>query len=56
MPLKAILSIIVTQVTVKTLYEIVILPVTAFISKKLKQKEGIDTFDYDVKYNPFKLK
>lgn len=56
MPVRTILSIIVTQVTVKTLYEIVILPVTALISKKLKHKEGIDTFDYDVKYNPFKLK
>jgi hypothetical protein len=56
MPIKTILSIIVTQVSVKTLYEIVILPVTAFISNKLKQKEGIDTFDFNVKYNPFKLK
>ena len=55
MPLKTILSIIVTQVTVKTLYEVVILPVTALISRKLKEKEGIDTFDYDIKYNPFKL-
>ena len=56
MPVRTILSIIVTQVSVKTLYEIVILPVTALISRKLKAKEGIDTFDYDVKYNPFKLK
>ncbi|MBO7049527.1 MAG: queuosine precursor transporter [Bacteroidaceae bacterium] len=56
MPVRTILSIIVTQVTVKTLYEIVILPVTALISRKLKAKECIDTFDYDVKYNPFKLK
>ena len=55
MPVKTILSIVVTQVTVKTLYEVVILPVTAVISNKLKAKEGIDTFDYDVKYNPFKV-
>ena len=53
---KTIMSIIVTQVTVKTLYEVVILPVTALISRKLKAKEGIDTFDYDIKYNPFKIK
>ena len=53
---KTILSIIVTQVTVKTLYEVVILPFTAIISHKLKAKEGIDTFDYDIKYNPFKIK
>ena len=56
MPFKTILSIIVTQVTVKTLYEVIILPVTAMISRKLKAKEGIDTFDYDIKYNPFKIK
>ncbi len=55
MPFKTILSIIVTQVTVKTLYEVVILPVTALISRKLKAKEGIDTYDYDIKYNPFKV-
>ena len=56
MPFRTILSIIVTQVTVKTLYEVIILPVTALISRKLKEKEGIDTFDYDIKYNPFKIK
>ena len=53
MPVKSILSIILTQVTVKTLYEVVILPVTAAISHKLKTVEGIDTFDYNIKYNPF---
>ena len=55
MPIKTILSIIVTQVTVKTLYEVVILPVTAALSHRLKAKEGIDTFDYNIKYNPFKV-
>ena len=56
MPIATILSIVLTQVTVKTVYEIVILPVTSIISRRLKSKEGIDTFDYDIKYNPFKLK
>jgi len=56
MPMATILSIVLTQVTVKTVYEIVILPVTSAISHKLKKAEGIDTFDYDIKYNPFKLK
>ena len=55
MPIATILSIVLTQVTVKTLYEIVILPVTTAISRKLKAKEGIDTFDYNIRYNPFKL-
>ena len=56
MPVKSILSIIVTQVTVKTLYEVVILPVTSVVSRKIKAKEGVDTFDYDIRYNPFKIK
>jgi uncharacterized integral membrane protein (TIGR00697 family) len=55
MPAKAILSIILTQVTVKTLYEIVILPVTTAIVRRLKKAEGIDTYDYDISYNPFVL-
>ena len=56
LPARAIAGIILTQVTVKTLYEIVILPVTSLLSRKLKEKEGIDTYDYNVSYNPFRLK
>lgn len=53
MPAKAILSIILTQVTVKTLYEIVILPLTSLLARRLKRSEGIDTYDYNISYNPF---
>ena len=56
LPVKAILSLILTQVTVKTLYEVLILPLTTRLSRRLKEKEGIDTYDYDISYNPFKLK
>ncbi len=56
LPAQAIFSIILTQVCVKTLYEIVILPLTTLLSRKLKEMEGIDTYDYHVSYNPFKLK
>ena len=55
LPFKAIVSIILTQVTVKTLYEVVILPVTTLIARRLKKAEGIDTYDYDISYNPFRL-
>ena len=55
LPFKAIISIILTQVTVKTLYEVVILPVTTLIARRLKKAEGIDTYDYDISYNPFRL-
>ena len=53
MPLGAILSIILTQVTVKTLYEVLMLPVTSRIARRLKKSEGIDTYDYNISYNPF---
>lgn len=53
MPLGAIFSIILTQVTVKTLYEVLILPLTSVIARRLKQAEGLDTYDYDISYNPF---
>lgn len=53
MPLGAIFSIILTQVTVKTLYEVLILPVTGIIARHLKKAEGLDTYDYDISYNPF---
>lgn len=39
MPLSGILNIVFTQVIVKTLYEVVILPVTSIFVKKLKEKE-----------------
>ena len=56
MPFGAILSIILTQVTVKTLYEVLVLPVTTALSRRLKKKEGLDTYDYNVIYNPFNNK
>ena len=55
MPARAILSIILTQVTVKTIYEVLVLPLTTVIARRLKKTEGIDTFDYDISYNPFRV-
>ena len=55
MPARAIVSIILTQVTVKTLYEVLVLPLTSHIARRLKATEGIDTYDYDISYNPFIL-
>jgi len=55
LPVAGIAGIIVTQVLVKTLYEIIILPFTTMLVKKLKAHEGIDAYDYDISYNPFKI-
>ncbi|MBO4605848.1 MAG: queuosine precursor transporter [Bacteroidales bacterium] len=55
LPMNVIVTMTLTQVTAKVLYEIIILPVTSIVVRKLKQKEGIDTFDQNISYNPFKL-
>jgi queuosine precursor transporter len=55
-PLNALLTMVLTQALLKTLYEIIILPLTSLIVVKIKQVEGIDTFDHSISYNPFILK
>ncbi|MBO4465859.1 MAG: queuosine precursor transporter [Bacteroidales bacterium] len=55
LPGRVILTMTLTQVTAKVLYELVILPLTTVIVRKLKQSEGMDTFDENISYNPFKL-
>jgi len=54
-PLPVILGMIVTQALLKTAYEIIILPFTMLVVKKVKEIEGVDAFDEDVSYNPFRL-
>lgn len=56
MPLNAILVIVLTQVAVKTLYEILVLPLTTWLAGRLKRAEGIDTYDYDISYHLFTRK
>ena len=55
LPVDALLGLIATQVTVKTLYEVLVLPLTSYLSRRIKAAEGIDTYDNDISYNPFKL-
>lgn len=51
-----IFSLIVAQALLKTLYEIIILPVTITVVRKLKQVEGIDTIDRaDTNYSWWRL-
>lgn len=44
------------QVSFKVLYEIVILPITNIVVRKLKAVEGEDAFDENISYNPFNIK
>ena len=55
LPTRVILTMTLVQVTAKILYELVVLPLTSVIVRKLKTAEGIDTFDNNISYNPFKL-
>ena len=43
------------QVSFKVLYELAVLPLTAWLVRTLKQREGEDVFDEGISYNPFKL-
>ena len=44
MPFMGILSLVVTQVVCKTLYELVVLPLTALIVRILKKKENTEQY------------
>jgi len=39
----------------KTLYEVIVTPITYAVITWWKKVEGIDTYDYGLNYNPFKL-
>ena len=47
---------IVTQVALKTLYEVIVLPVTIAVVKKTKQVEGEDVYDNGISYSVWKVR
>lgn len=55
-PLKDLGKMMLFQVSFKVLYEIVILPVTSAVCRKVKASEGIDAYDKGISYNPFRIK
>ncbi len=54
-PTSLLLTAILSGYGFKVLYEIIATPITYRIVKFLKKAEGIDTFDHDTKFNPFKI-
>ena len=52
MPAGALASAIITQWLVKSAYEAVATPVTYRVVGFLKRREGLDTYDYDTRFNP----
>jgi len=49
-------SLVITQVTLKTLYEIIVLPVTIRVVNFTKAHDREDVFDNNITYNIFKVK
>ena len=55
-PREEMPSLVITQVSLKTIYEIIALPVTIRVVNFTKKHDHEDVFDTDVAYNIFKVK
>ena len=54
-PIEKLPSMIISQVILKTLYEIIVLPVTIRVVRVTKRIEGDDVYDNGISYNIFKF-
>ncbi len=54
-PTEALPGMMIGQVVLKTLYEVVVLPLTIRVVKALKRHEGEDAYDEGISYNVFKI-
>jgi len=55
-PIGVLLTMIFTQAVLKTVYEVLILPVTIWVVGFVKRIEGVDVFDANLSYNLFRVK
>lgn len=55
-PLNELLIMIATQAVLKSLYEVIILPITIRVVKYIKKVDGSDVYDEHISYNVLKLK
>ena len=55
MPNELVLTLMLSQFVAKTGVEVVMLPVTARVVNALKRAEGVDHFDRNTNFNPFKI-
>lgn len=56
LPWSVIASLIISQALLKTAYEILVLPLTIKVVDKLKNSEGLDTFDNGISYKWWNLR
>jgi uncharacterized integral membrane protein (TIGR00697 family) len=55
-PASAIAKLVVSSYLGKVLYEVLATPMTYAVVNFLKRREGVDTFDRGINFNPFQLK
>lgn len=55
MPVGELFKMMLVQVILKTLYEIIILPITIRVVNFIKKTEGADVYDEDISYNVLKI-
>ena len=55
-PLKELAYLMLIQVVLKTVYEIIVLPITIRVVNKVKEVEGSDVYDENVSYNILDIK
>jgi uncharacterized integral membrane protein (TIGR00697 family) len=55
-PPEELLLMIGTQAVLKSLYEVLILPVTIRVVKHIKKIDGNDVYDMDTSYNPLRVR
>ena len=54
-PAAELPKLMIWQVVLKTVYEIIVLPVTIRVVRFLKHHEGEDVYDKNISYNVFKI-
>lgn len=54
-PVNQLIIMVAIQAAVKTVFEIVVLPLTIMIVNRIKTIEDTDAFDVNISYNPFKV-
>lgn len=55
-PIKELFILIITQAILKSVYEILILPVTIKVVRYIKKIDGSDVYDTNISYNILKIK
>ena len=55
-PIPDLMKMMVLQIFLKTLYEVIVLPVTIRVVKSIKRIEGTDVYDKNISYNILHIK